>query len=152
MHDASNDWVILLLDQAPDGIRPRQLGRPTATALKSLERQILVPSYARDVANADALTVDPASSIRDVVLEALVHDCRGLLGASGAPLLLRHRGWYAVVGIHSGAMVARDEERRTVKLIGNSAIGAWAFTDAVHALVQRLNSGSEPGGAGSHAY
>lgn len=139
VHDASQDWAILVLDRAPVGVRPFLLSHHSFETLKSLERQFLMPSYSNDVADAEVLSVDPACSIRDLVWDVLVHDCKARFGSSGAPILMRDRLRYAVVGIHTGSMFASDEEGHVAKFVGNRAIGSWMFTEALLALSRRLN-------------
>jgi hypothetical protein len=57
-----------------------------------------------------------------------------------------------VIGIHSGSVLAADEERRAFNLIGNSAIGAWTFGEALHELFRQLNSGDDPNASGALAH
>jgi protease YdgD len=151
-HDASNDWAVLVLDRAPAGVRPFGLGQYTADQLVSLRRQLLLPSYALDATGTLRLSVDPACSVHDLAWDVLVHDCRASLGSSGAPLMIAEQRSYAVVGIHSGSMFASEQEGHVAKLIGNSAIGTWAFADALQALVGRLNSGADIKQVGFHGY
>lgn len=139
VHDASQDWAILVLDRAPVGVRPFVLSHHSFATLKSLDRQILMPSYSDDVANAEVLSVDPACSVRDVVWDVLIHNCKARFGSSGAPLLMRDQLRYAVVGIHTGSMYASDEEGHIAKFVGNRAIGSWMFTEALMALSRRLS-------------
>lgn len=150
VRDAANDWAVLLLDQAPVGIRPFLLGRTTARTLMVLEQQLLLPSYSGDLAGVPALNIDPACSVIDVLWGVLAHDCTVRAGASGAPLLVRHGRWYAVVGIHSGSMAVRDAEHGAMKFIGNSAIGVSAFAEAVHSLLRNLNNNSETESSAAH--
>jgi hypothetical protein len=95
--DASNDWAVLLLERAPIGIRPFLLGELSGDALKRLGRQILMPSYALDVAAAQSLSLDPACSVRKLAWNVLIHDCMTTSGGSGAPLLIKQEQEYAVV-------------------------------------------------------
>jgi len=140
VHEASNDWAVLLLERAPIGIRPLLLSAQSADVLRGLGRQVLMPSYSIDIAGAQALSLDPACSVRKRAWNVLIHDCKTSSGGSGAPLLVRERGWYAVVGIHSAAILERDEQHRTMRLLGQEATGAWTFAHAVHALSARLKS------------
>lgn len=139
VHAAAQDWVILVLDRAPAGARPFLLSRHSFEALKSLEQKFLMPSYSNDVSDAEVLSVDPACSIRDLVWDALVHDCKARFGSSGAPLLMRDRLQYAITGIHTGSLFASDKDGHVAKFVGNRAIGSWMFTEALLALVRRLN-------------
>ena len=140
VHDASQDWAILVLDRAPVGVRPFLVSLYSVANLKSLERQILMPSYSNDIGDAEVLSVDPACTVSDLVWDALVHNCRAQYGSSGAPLLVRDGHWYAVVGIHTGSMFASDADGRVAKLVGNRAIGAWNFMEALVALSRRLDA------------
>lgn len=144
VQDASNDWAILLLERAPVGIRPFLLSNRSKDTLMQLGQQILMPSYSIDIAAAQSLSVDPACSVLGLVWNVLIHDCKASYGGSGAPLLIRQNRWFAVVGIHSGSILARDEESHAMKLIGQEAIGAWTFADAAYALLSRLKSVDDP--------
>ncbi|ANW04790.1 trypsin-like serine peptidase [Bradyrhizobium icense] len=153
VHDASRDWAILVLDRAPAGVHPFLLSSYSVASLKSLEQQILMPSYSNDIGDAEVLSVDPACTVRDLVWHALIHDCKARYGSSGAPLLVRDRDgpWYAVVGIHTGSMFASDEDGHVAKFIGNRAIAASMFAEAVVALSRRLDADAVPD-VGSAAY
>lgn len=155
VYEASNDWAILVLDRAPAGVRPLVLSDHSPDVLRSLERQMLLPSYSQDATGFQSLTIDAGCAVHDLLWGVLLHDCKAALGSSGAPLLIRERQWYALVGIHSGSMLAADEDGRVAKLIGNSAIGTWTFTDALQALVRRLDRGDDiygEYGEAAHAY
>ena len=135
---ASNDWAILVLDRVPVGMRPLRLRSDSAEELKRLERQILMPGYMMDPAGSLSLRLDPACSVRDLMWNVLLHDCQASAGTSGAPLLMWDGQWYALVGIHTGSIFASDEDGRIGESIGNSAIGAWSFAQALTALSRRL--------------
>ncbi|WP_028351840.1 trypsin-like serine peptidase [Bradyrhizobium murdochi] len=140
VHDASQDWAILVLDRAAVGVHPFLLSFYSVASLKSLEQQIRMPSYSNDIGDAEVLSVDPACTVRDLVWDALIHDCKARYGSSGAPLLVRDGPWYAMVGIHTGSMFASDEDGHVAKFIGNRAIAASMFADAVVALSRRLDA------------
>lgn len=140
VHDASQDWVILVLDRTPKGVEPFLLSHLSFETLKSRERQFLMPSYSNDIGDAEVLSVDPTCSIRDLAWDVLVHDCRGRFGSSGAPLLMRDQLQYVVVGIHTGSMFASDDAGHVAKFVGNRAIGSWMFTQSLLALLRQLNS------------
>lgn len=142
VHDASQDWAILVLDREPMGVQPYLLNGQSSDVLKSLKRQILMPSYSIDVADAERVSLDPACSIRKMAWDALVHDCRASFGSSGAPLLIRDGPRYAIVGIHTGSMFASDNEGHVGRFIGNRAISSGNFTEELLALSRRLNSDS----------
>jgi hypothetical protein len=138
VHDASNDWAVLVLDRAPIGVQPFGLSELPADGLRQLGRQILMPSYGVDMAAAQVLSLDPACSIRKLAWNVLVHDCQTSSGGSGAPLLIKRKQGYEVVGIHTGAILERDEALQSVKLIGYEATGAWTFAEAIHELSAQL--------------
>lgn len=140
VHDAAQDWAILVLDRAPKGVEPFLLGQHPFEALKSLQKQIVMPSYSIDIGNAEVLSVDPNCSIRDFVWEVLIHDCRAQFGSSGAPLLMRGRLGYAVIGTHTGSMFASDDHGHVAKFVGNRAVGSWMFAKQVFELSRQLNS------------
>lgn len=142
VQEASQDWAILVLDRVPTGVQPFLLSRQSTEALKSLKRQILMPSYSIDVADAERVSLDPACSIRNTAWDALVHDCRASFGSSGAPLLIRDGPRYAIAGIHTGSIFASDNEGHVGRFIGNRAIGSGMFTQDLLALSRRLNSDS----------
>lgn len=139
VHEAAQDWALLVLDRPPKSVEPFLLSHHSFEALKSHERQFLMPGYSSDVGDAEVLSVDPACSIRDLVWDVLVHDCRAQSGSSGAPLLIRDRQRYAVVGIHTGSMFASDANGHVAKFVGNQAIGSWMFTQSLLALLRQLN-------------
>ena len=140
VHDAAQDWAILVLDRAPTGVQPFLLSRRSSEALKSLERQILMPSYSIDVADAERVSLDPACSVRDMIWDALIHDCRASFGSSGAPLLIRYGPRYAIVGIHAGSMFASDNEGHIGKFVGYRAISSGMFLEELVALARHLNN------------
>jgi V8-like Glu-specific endopeptidase len=138
--DASKDWAILILDRAPEGVHPFLLARQSSETLQSIERQVLImPSYSDDIADAEALTVDPACAVRDLIWDVLVHDCRGQFGSSGAPLLTPEGLQLALVGVNAGSIFASDEMGHAAKYIGNQAIGSWMLRDELVELTQHLN-------------
>lgn len=140
VHDAAQDWVILVLDGTPEGVEPFLLGDHPFEVLKSRQKEIVMPSYSMDIGNAEVLSVDPNCSIRDFVWEVLIHDCRAQFGSSGAPLLMRDRLGYAVVGTHTGSMFASDDHGHVAKFVGNRAVGSWMFVEQVFELSRQLNS------------
>lgn len=139
VHDASQDWVILVLDRTPTGVEPFLLSNRSLATLKSREQDLLMLSYSNDIGDADVLNVDTTCSIRSLVWDVLVHDCRATFGSSGAPLLVRDQLRYALVGIHTGAMFASDGNGHIAKFIGNRAISSWMFTESLLALSHKLN-------------
>ena len=97
-----------------------------------------MPSYAVDMAEGQSLSLDPACSVRKHAWNVLVHDCQTSFSGSGAPLLIRQEEEYAVVGVHTGSILERDEALNTMRLVGHEATGAWAFAAAIRALSARL--------------
>ncbi|HJU12649.1 MAG TPA: trypsin-like serine protease [Candidatus Binataceae bacterium] len=138
--EASNDWAILLLDRAPMGVHPLLLSDNSLTNLQSLERQILLPAYSIDIANAEVLSVDPDCGVRDLIWDTLIHDCMAEPGSSGAPLLMREGPEYAVIGIHTASVFARDDNGHAAKFVGNQAIGSWMFSEAARRLSRQLKA------------
>ena len=142
-HDAASDWAIIVLDQPPDDIRPLGLQEYGKNSDGPLEG-ILLPSYGKDMSDAQVLTVDLACSVTEIVWEVLLHDCAASHGASGAPLLVRDGFWYAVIGINSGA-IALPVPRHRQTIIRNSAVGSRFFSAAIHDVHERLRDGLGPG-------
>ncbi len=140
VHEASQDWAILLLDRTPAGVQPFLMSHQTFAELKFIGKQLLMPSYSIDVAHAERLSLDPACSVRNTAWHVFLHDCRASFGSSGAPLLMRLGPQYAIVGIHTGSMYASDDKGRVGRFVGNRAIGSEAFADELLALLQRLKS------------
>ena len=140
VQEASNDWAVLLLERAPKGIRPFLLAELSVDQLKRLGRQIFMPSYAIDTASAQVLSLDPACSVRNLAWNVLVHDCMTSSAGSGAPLLIRQEQEYAIVGVHTGALLERDEALNSVRFIGHEATGVWTFAKAVHSLSAQLKN------------
>jgi V8-like Glu-specific endopeptidase len=138
VHEAAQDWALLVLDRAPDGVRPLLLSNESFEVLKSHERQFLMPAYSSDIGGAEVLSVDPACSVRDLLWDVLIHDCRARSGSSGAPLLMRDGLHYAVVGLHTGSMFASGDDGRVARFVGYRAIGAWMFTEQLLSLRRHL--------------
>lgn len=151
VHDASRDWVILVLDRAPMGVEPLVLGHHSFDTLKPRERQFLMPSYSHDIGSAEFISVDPACSVRDLAWHVLVHDCRGSFGSSGAPLLIQDRMQHVVVGIHTGSMFASDDAGHAIRFVGNRAVGAWMLAEPLLTLSRQL-AGTTPHVEGFPAY
>jgi protease YdgD len=141
VHDASNDWAILLLERAPIGVQPFLLSELPVDRLRQMGGQLLMPSYSVDMAEGQSLSLDPACSVRKHAWNVLVHDCQTSFSGSGAPLLIRNEKEYAVVGVHTGSILERDEALNSMRLVGHGATGAWAFNEAVRALSARLEKG-----------
>lgn len=150
IYDASQDWAVLVLKEAPVGVRPLGIAAYAPQELQSMHGRILLPGYSRGIAQGQQLSVDPSCSIDGFKWEVLLHDCAAAAGSSGAPLLVRNRNCYDVVGIHSGAILADDHENHAMRLIGQSAIGAWNFADEVRALARRLESDAGTSGVETH--
>lgn len=138
VHDASEDWAILVLNEAPTGIRPLGIVAHTLSELQSLHGRILMPSYSRDLALGQAPSVDSSCSIEDLKWEVLVHNCAGEAGSAGAPLLVRNGNCFDIVGMHSGAMLLDGHENHAMQPVGNSAIGVWNFSDQLQAILHQL--------------
>lgn len=145
VHDASQDWVVLVLASAPKGVAPLILNHRSFETLKARKQQFMMPGYSNDVGNADVLSITPNCSIHDLVWNVLVHDCSAQPGSSGSPLLLRARLQYAVVGIHTGSMFASDGGR-VAKFVGYRAIGSWMFTETLSSLIRQLNGDASQNG------
>lgn len=139
IHDASQDWAIILLNKRPPGIRPLDVAGYTPLELQSMRGRILLPGYSRDLAHGQALSIDPSCSIEGVKWEVFVHDCAAGVGALGAPLLVHEEGCYAVVGVNSGSMLVADRDSH-MRFAGRSAIGTWNFADRLRAILSRLNA------------
>jgi len=139
VQEASNDWAILVLDRAPVGIHPFLLSHDSFASLRSLERQIFLPAYSNDIASAEVLSVDQDCAVRELIWDALVHDCVAQPGSSGAPLLMRDGLEYIVIGIHTASMFASDDGH-VAQFVGNQAIGSWTFQNAARALSRQLRA------------
>lgn len=142
IHEASQDWAILVLDRTPADVQPFLMRHQTFEELKSIGRQMLMPSYSIDIADAEKLGLDPACSLLNMIWDALVHDCKASFGSSGAPLLVHDRLGYAIVGIHTGSMYASDSEGHIGKFVGNRAISSEMFMEELLTLSQRLRTNS----------
>src|SRR6266404_3430289 len=77
VRDASRDWAILILDRAPAGVHPFLLSHRSLRAVELLERQIVFPAYSNDIVNAEAVSVDPTCTVRDLVWDTLIHTLCG---------------------------------------------------------------------------
>jgi hypothetical protein len=142
IHDASQDWAIILLNKRPPRVRPFDVAGYTPFELQSMRGRILLPSYSHDLARGQALSVDPSCSIEGVKWEVLVHDCAASVGALGAPLLVRDEDCYSVVGVHSGSMLVEDRDAHDghMQFAGRSAIGTWNFVYRLRTTLSQLDA------------
>jgi V8-like Glu-specific endopeptidase len=141
VRDAARDWAILVLDRAPLGVQPFVLSRHSIGTLEISEPQVQLPAYTDDVADAEALSLDSACAIRDLVWDTLIHNCSAGRGSSGAPLLVREQHGYAIIGIQAASIFEGDQSGHIARFVGNQAIGSWMFMKAVFALSRQLNTG-----------
>jgi V8-like Glu-specific endopeptidase len=141
--DAARDWAILVLDRAPSGIEPFALSRyPIGTSGLS-ELQLQLPAYSDNTGDAEALSVDPACAVRDLLWDTLIHNCTAGRGSSGAPLLVREEQSYAIIGIQA-ASVFEDDQSGHMRFVGSQATGSWMFMNAALALSRQLNTEPVP--------
>jgi protease YdgD len=141
VRDAARDWAILVLDRAPLGVQPFVLSRHSIGTLEISEPQVQLPAYTDDVADAEALSLDSACTIRDLLWDTLIHNCTAGRGSSGAPLLAREEHGYAIIGIQAASIFEGDQSGHIARFVGNQAIGSWMFMKAVFALSRQLNTG-----------
>jgi protease YdgD len=144
VRDAARDWAILVLDRASSGVKPFPLSRHPIGTLGLSELQIQLPAYSDDIGDAEALSVDPACAVRDLVWDTLIHNCTGGRGSSGAPLLVREEHGYAIIGIQSASIFEGDQSGRIVRFVGSQATGSWMFMNAALALSRQLNTEPVP--------
>jgi hypothetical protein len=142
VRDAARDWAILVLDRAPSGVQPLVLSRHSIGTLELSGLQLQLPAYSDDVAGAEALSVDPACAVQELVWDTLIHNCTAGLGASGAPLLVREDYGYAIIGIQAASIFEGDQSGHIVRFVGSQAIGSWMFMKAAMALSRQLNTES----------
>ncbi|NUR44803.1 MAG: trypsin-like serine protease [Sphingomonas sp.] len=142
LRDAARDWAILVLDRPPSGVQPFALSRRSIGASELSELQLQLPAYSDDVADAEALSVDPACAVRELVWDTLIHNCTAGQGSSGAPLLVRGEGGYAVIGIQAASVFEGDQSGHIAKFVGGQAIASWKFMKAALALSRQLNTES----------
>jgi V8-like Glu-specific endopeptidase len=140
VRDAARDWAILILDRAPLGVQPFVLSRHSIVTLEISEKQVQLPAYTDDVADAEALSLDSACAIRDLMWDTLIHNCTAGRGSSGAPLLVREENGYAIIGIQAASIFEGDQSGHIARFVGNQAIGSWMFMKAALALSRQLNT------------
>jgi V8-like Glu-specific endopeptidase len=140
--DAARDWAILVLDRTPSGVQPFALSRRSIGTLELSELQLQLPAYSDDVADAEALSVDPACAVQQLVWDTLIHNCTAGQGSSGAPLLAREEHGYTIIGIQAASIFEADQSGHMVKFVGSQAIGSWMFMKAALALSRQLNTES----------
>lgn len=148
VHDASQDWAVLLLNEAPLRVRPLDIAEYTPAELELKHGRISLPTYTGDSNESTVVSVDPSCSIQGFQWEVLVHDCAAGAGGSGAPLLIDEGDCYRVVGIYSGTMLRDVDGGHTLTPIGNSAVGAWNFAGPVRALAHQLETSEGRASAG----
>ncbi len=122
-------------------MQPFLLSHRSLTAVELLERQILFPAYSNDIVNAEAVSVDPTCTVRDLVWDTLIHTCVARSGSSGAPLLLRDGSAYTIIGIHTASMFASDGDGHVGKFVGNQAVASWTLSEAALTLSRQLDGG-----------
>jgi V8-like Glu-specific endopeptidase len=140
VRDAARDWAILVLDRAPSGVQPFVLSRRSIGTLELSDLQLELPAYSDDVADAEALSVDPACAVSHMVWDTLIHNCIAGRGSSGAPLLVREEHGYALIGIQAASIFEGDQSGHIAKFVGSQAIGSWMFMKAALALSRQLNT------------
>jgi protease YdgD len=100
---ATADWARLqLAGEVPSTIAPL----PVAERIPTPGTQVSLAGYNQD--RAQLLLADLACHVLRTIMERnggtlIVHDCAGTHGTSGAPLLVRHAGGWAVLGINVAA-------------------------------------------------
>src|SRR5260370_25258372 len=109
---------MLVRDQAPPDVRPLRLDGRSFETLGLGEPRLLLPAYSNDIAGAEALSLDPSCSFRDLIWDTLVHDCMAAAGSPGAPLLMREGREYVRVGIPAPSLFASDHAGRICALGG----------------------------------
>ncbi|MEH2611135.1 trypsin-like serine peptidase [Bradyrhizobium sp. AZCC 1693] len=144
VRDAARDWAILVLDRAPLGVKPFALSRHPIGTLGLSELQLQLPAYSDDIGDAEALSVDPACAVRDLVWDTLIHNCTGGRGSSGAPLLVREERGYAIIGIQAASIFEGDQTGHIARFVGGQAIGSWMFMKAALASSRQLNAEPVP--------
>lgn len=140
VHEASEDWAIVLLEGRPRGIRPLRVSNYSLQQLMSHQGQLLLPRYSFDIAKAELLGLGAPCSIRGEAWRILLHDCAATTSASGAPLLMKDDVWYAVVGVHSGSMYVDDEDDHSLRRLGKSAIRVDRFAGSLRDLLGKLDA------------
>jgi len=140
--DAARDWAILVLDRAPSGVKPFALSRHSMWTSGLSELQLQLPAYSDDIGDAEALSVDPACAVRDLVWDTLIHNCTAARGSSGAPLLVREEHGYAIIGIQAASIFEGDQSGHIARFVGGQATGSWMFMNAAQALSRQLNAES----------
>jgi len=142
VRDAARDWAILVLDRAPSRVQPFVFSRYSIAPLDLPGLPLELPAYTEDVADAEALSLDPACAVSHVVWDTLIHNCMAGRGSSGAPLLVREEHAYAIIGIQAASIFEGDQGGHMAKFVGSQAIGSWMFMKAALALSRQLNADS----------
>lgn len=142
VRDAARDWAILVLDRTPLRVQPLALSRHSIASSELPELQLQLPAYSDDVGDAEALSVDTACAVRDLVWDTLIHNCTAGQGSSGAPLIVREEHGYAIIGIQAASIFEGDQSGHIARFVGNQAIGSWMFMKAALALSRQLNTES----------
>ena len=136
--DSSHDWAIVVLDEATVGIEPLAIGSYERGESEQPGTEILLPAYSYGVATKPTLRVDSSCSIREIAWDILLHDCEASSGSSGAPLLMRNRDAFVVVGINTGTIALSIDALEDAARIRHSAVGAWSFLPALRTVHARL--------------
>lgn len=94
------DWARLeLAEPIPNAVAPLPLAKPEPVA----GMRIALPGYNQD--RAQVLLADPSCHVTRILGGGalIAHDCAATHGTSGAPLLVRQNGGWAVLGINIAA-------------------------------------------------
>lgn len=136
--DSSRDWAIVVLDEAPVGIEPLPIGSYEQGDPGQPGTQVLLPAYSYGAATEPTLHVDLSCAVREIAWDILLHDCEASSGSSGAPLLMRDRDAFVVVGINTGTIALSVDGLEDAARVRHSAVGAWSFLPALRAVHAKL--------------
>jgi len=136
--DEPRDWAIIVLDEAPAGVRPLSLLALGRADFAGLKGRIFLPAYSEEVADRQTTPADSPCSVIDLRWDVFLHDCNVTPGSSGAPLLVRRDGRFALIGINTALLYIPDPEGGPGEFDG-AAVRTASFEEALKRIVTGIS-------------
>jgi hypothetical protein len=151
-----NDWAIIVLDKAPQRVRPLGVAFPSAMQLLAdYKHRLIAFGYSRFSqilpGSGDAFpVVSGQCSILMIFRRTplyVYHGCSQMPGGSGGPIVTKSDSWCTVVGIAQGGTADADRGLNLVvpnvesQTHMNSAVLSLSFKSALAQVAIALNEG-----------
>jgi protease YdgD len=139
-----DDWAFLVLaadvSASAGSLWLDDLRQDEELAALDGRRPLTLAGYSGDLGGRLAAHEGCGLSEADLTRTVFVHDCDGLPGVSGGPLLVRRGDRWAVVGIAAGARIDRDAGGAGALGIVPVAVRASAMLPVYYDLLQSLGA------------